>query len=160
MRATTRPRVKICCISNNEEARLAIEHGASALGLVSRMPSGPSDAQLSAQTRTLRIRQRRSFDFSIEFSTSPLRAAAILAQSDFHEVSRAGRPYRTASKKQGEHAATSGFPSARNASRIAKEAPGISLVQVMHAGSTGRRNTCAKFTRRSLKAQSFSRTLI
>jgi hypothetical protein len=28
------------------------------------------------------------------------------------------------------------------------------------AGSTGWRNTCAKFTRRSLKAQSFSRTLI
>ena len=35
------PRVKVCCISSLEEARLAIEHGASALGLVSQMPSGP-----------------------------------------------------------------------------------------------------------------------
>jgi phosphoribosylanthranilate isomerase len=35
------PRVKICCISSVEEARLAIHHGASAVGLVSRMPSGP-----------------------------------------------------------------------------------------------------------------------
>lgn len=34
-------RVKICCISSIEEARLAIAHGASALGLVSAMPSGP-----------------------------------------------------------------------------------------------------------------------
>lgn len=34
-------RVKICCISSVEEAALAVAHGASALGLVSRMPSGP-----------------------------------------------------------------------------------------------------------------------
>ncbi|MCB9762597.1 MAG: phosphoribosylanthranilate isomerase [Alphaproteobacteria bacterium] len=32
--------VKICCIQDIAEARLAIAHGASALGLVSRMPSG------------------------------------------------------------------------------------------------------------------------
>ncbi len=41
MKATSRPRVKICCIASIEEAWLAIEHGASALGLVSEMPSGP-----------------------------------------------------------------------------------------------------------------------
>ena len=35
------PRVKICCISSENEARLAIEYGASAIGLVARMPSGP-----------------------------------------------------------------------------------------------------------------------
>jgi phosphoribosylanthranilate isomerase len=35
------PRVKICCIASAEEARMAIRHGASALGLVSAMPSGP-----------------------------------------------------------------------------------------------------------------------
>lgn len=35
------PRVKICCIASVEEAWLAIEHGASAVGLVSAMPSGP-----------------------------------------------------------------------------------------------------------------------
>ena len=34
------PRVKICCISSPEEARLAIAHGAAALGLVSAMPFG------------------------------------------------------------------------------------------------------------------------
>lgn len=35
------PKVKICCISSVEEANLAIQYGASALGLVSAMPSGP-----------------------------------------------------------------------------------------------------------------------
>ncbi|HYM60166.1 MAG TPA: phosphoribosylanthranilate isomerase [Thermoanaerobaculia bacterium] len=34
-------RVKICCIASIDEARMAIAHGASALGLVSAMPSGP-----------------------------------------------------------------------------------------------------------------------
>ena len=34
-------RVKICCIGSVDEAWLAINHGASALGFVSRMPSGP-----------------------------------------------------------------------------------------------------------------------
>lgn len=36
-----KPRIKICCISSVEEAKLAIAHGASALGLVGPMPSGP-----------------------------------------------------------------------------------------------------------------------
>ncbi|MEN8194994.1 MAG: phosphoribosylanthranilate isomerase [Pseudomonadota bacterium] len=34
-------RVKICCISSVAEAALAVRHGASALGLVGHMPSGP-----------------------------------------------------------------------------------------------------------------------
>ncbi len=33
--------IKICCIASIKEARLAIGHGVSALGLVSAMPSGP-----------------------------------------------------------------------------------------------------------------------
>ncbi len=37
----TRPIVKICCISSQEEADLAIQAGAHILGLVSSMPSGP-----------------------------------------------------------------------------------------------------------------------
>jgi phosphoribosylanthranilate isomerase len=36
-----KPRVKICCITSIEEAHLAISSGASAIGLVGRMPSGP-----------------------------------------------------------------------------------------------------------------------
>lgn len=36
-----RTRVKVCCIVSALEARLAVECGASAIGLVSEMPSGP-----------------------------------------------------------------------------------------------------------------------
>jgi phosphoribosylanthranilate isomerase len=36
-----RTRVKICCISSVEEAKIAINAGADALGLVGPMPSGP-----------------------------------------------------------------------------------------------------------------------
>lgn len=49
--APFRTRVKICCISSLEEARLAVRAGADALGLVGRMPSGPGVVadQLAAQ---------------------------------------------------------------------------------------------------------------
>ena len=41
MRPTKVPRVKICCNESVSEAWLAIRYGASAIGLVSDMPSGP-----------------------------------------------------------------------------------------------------------------------
>jgi phosphoribosylanthranilate isomerase len=41
MQGTKKPRIKICCISSLEEAQQAIQFGASALGLVGKMPSGP-----------------------------------------------------------------------------------------------------------------------
>lgn len=48
------PRIKICCISSIGEARLAIKNGASAIGLVGHMPSGPgviSDALIAEIAR-------------------------------------------------------------------------------------------------------------
>lgn len=50
---TMRTRVKICCISSVNEARMAIASGADALGLVAAMPSGPGevdDATIRAVT--------------------------------------------------------------------------------------------------------------
>lgn len=51
MEKTDRPRVKVCCIASLEEAVLAVRYGASALGLVSAMPSGPGviDEELVAR---------------------------------------------------------------------------------------------------------------
>lgn len=49
-------RVKICCISSTEEAEIAIRYGASALGLVADMPSGPgiiSDNLISTIAKTV-----------------------------------------------------------------------------------------------------------
>jgi len=37
----TIPKIKICCINSVSEAKMAIHNGASAIGLVARMPSGP-----------------------------------------------------------------------------------------------------------------------
>lgn len=38
---THTPRIKIYCISNIGEAKIAIDNGANAIGLVASMPSGP-----------------------------------------------------------------------------------------------------------------------
>lgn len=56
MKPTRTPRVKICCIGSVDEAALAVECGASALGLVSHMPSGPgviSDALIAKIAATV-----------------------------------------------------------------------------------------------------------
>lgn len=50
------PKVKICCIGSPLEAKQAISYGASALGLVAKMPSGPgpiSDELISEIVRTI-----------------------------------------------------------------------------------------------------------
>ena len=41
MKPESNPRVKICCIASVEEMQMAVAYGASAVGLVSAMPSGP-----------------------------------------------------------------------------------------------------------------------
>lgn len=41
MKGTLKPRIKVCCMASIEEARMAVAHGAAAVGLVSAMPSGP-----------------------------------------------------------------------------------------------------------------------
>lgn len=51
-----KPRVKICCIANPQEAADAISFGASAIGLVGEMPSGPgpiSDSEIFAIAQTV-----------------------------------------------------------------------------------------------------------
>src|SRR5260221_9409299 len=51
-----RPRVKICCIANPQEAADVISFGASAIGLVGEMPSGPgpiSDEEIFAIAQTV-----------------------------------------------------------------------------------------------------------
>ena len=49
-------RVKICCIANEQEAADAIRYGASAIGLVGEMPSGPgpiSDEEIREIAKTV-----------------------------------------------------------------------------------------------------------
>ena len=76
MEGTLTPRVKICCISSIEEAQLATKHGASALGLVGNMPSGPgviSDDLIRV------IAQNTPPPIATFLLTSETNAAAIIA---------------------------------------------------------------------------------
>lgn len=66
-------RFKICCIQDEVEARLAVEHGASALGLVSKMPSGPgpiSIEQIATIVRSLRATNQIVDTFLLTCETS------------------------------------------------------------------------------------------
>lgn len=71
-------RLKVCCIASVAEARLALETGASALGLVSAMPSGPGvidDATAARIARAVRGDPVQTF-----LLTSRVSAAGIAAQ--------------------------------------------------------------------------------
>lgn len=71
------PRIKICCIASLDEARLAIKHGASALGLVSQMPSGPG---VISEDEIARIAVRVPPPIGTFLLTSQQDAQAIVAQ--------------------------------------------------------------------------------
>lgn len=108
------PRVKICCIGSVDEAALAVECGASALGLVSHMPSGPgviSDVLISKIAATVPP------SVGTFLLTSRQRVADIVEQQRF---------CRTNTIQICDHLAA-------GTHRDLKDAlPGISIVQVIH----------------------------
>ena len=114
MEPTKRPRVKICCIGNVEEAKLAIDYGASALGLVSEMPSGPGMVSegLIAQVASLVPPAVSSF-----LLTSKVDTLAIIAQQRRLGVSTIQICDRLQS---GTH------------DDLRQALPGIAIVQVLH----------------------------
>jgi len=77
MQPTARPRVKICCIASLDEAWTAIHHGASALGLVSAMPSGPG---VIAEDLIAEIAARVPPPIATFLLTSRQDTASIIAQ--------------------------------------------------------------------------------
>lgn len=108
------PRIKICCISSVEEARLAINYGASALGLVSAMPSGPGVIEDDL------IREIAS--------TVPPGVSTFLLTSkqDADEIINQQRYCRTNTIQICDHLLTGNYKHLR------RSMPGISLVQVIH----------------------------
>ncbi|HXY08256.1 MAG TPA: phosphoribosylanthranilate isomerase [Terriglobales bacterium] len=114
MQAISEPRVKICCIADLEEARLAIRYGASALGLVSRMPSGPGMIPESAIAE-------------IAAKVPPPIATFLLtSEQDVRTMVRQQRRCGTNTLqlcdrlREGSH------------SDLKRDLPGISIVQVIH----------------------------
>lgn len=108
------PIVKICCISSLEEAELAVDYGASALGLVSEMPSGPG---VISEERIAEIAGSVPPGIDTFLLTSLRTADEIVEQ---HRRCRTTTIQLVDTVEKGIH-------------RILKKAlPGVTLVQVIH----------------------------
>jgi phosphoribosylanthranilate isomerase len=113
-RVLNRPRVKICCIANAAEARMAVAYGASALGLVSEMPSGPG---VIAEVLILEIALRVPPPVATFLLTCKEDAASIIAQQHKCRVNTIQLCDRVA---------------AHTLDELRSALPGIRLVQVIH----------------------------
>ena len=109
-----RPRVKICCIASVEEMRAAVEHGASAVGLVSEMPSGPG---VIGEELIAEIAARVPPAVATFLLTCRQDAASIIAQQ---------RRCRTNTLQLCDRVPSEVYRELR------AELPGVSLVQVVH----------------------------
>lgn len=109
-----RVRVKICCIASIEEARLAIAHGADALGLIGPMPSGPGPIADDAIAEIAAIVPPPVATFLLSAETTP---EAIIAHA---------RRCRTNTLQLVERIETAHYGELRAA------LPAIRLVQVIH----------------------------
>ena len=107
-------RVKICCISSLEEARTAIAHGASALGLVSAMPSGPGPISEDL------IRE------IAEQVPPPIATFLLTSSQDADEIIAQQRRCRTNTLQLVDSLLTGSYQDLRRA------LPGIAIVQVIH----------------------------
>ena len=106
--------VKICCIADVAEARLAISAGASAIGLVSAMPSGPGPiseeliAEIAARV------------------PAPMESFLLTALRDAEVIADQHRRCGTTALQLVDHVTE---PELR---RLRKLVPGVRLVQVIH----------------------------
>ncbi len=114
MEPTPVPRVKICCIATVAEAWLAIRCGASALGLVSEMPSGPGVISEEAIAGIAAVVPPPIATFLL---TSRQSSEAIIAQ---HRRCRTDTLQLCDRLEPGAH------------ERLRAALPGIALVQVIH----------------------------
>ena len=107
-------RFKVCCIGGPEEASLAIRYGASALGLVSEMPSGPGVIPEDL------IRE-------IAASTPPAVSTFLLtARTDPAEIAEQHRRCPTTAIQLVDRVEGGAYEALRAA------LPGVRLVQVVH----------------------------
>jgi phosphoribosylanthranilate isomerase len=114
MKRLSRPRIKICCIADVREAQMAIEYGASALGLVSAMPSGPG---VISEEQIAQIAVRVPPGIATFLLTSRQDVEAIVEQQ---------RRCKTNTIQICDHLTNGSYRDLKRA------LPGISIVQVVH----------------------------
>jgi len=111
-----KPYVKICCIASRDEARLAMSLGASALGLVSAMPSGPgpiADLLIAEIAATV---------------PPPLATFLLTCRQDAESIIEQHALCRTSTLQLVDHVAPAELK------KLRVRLPGIRLVQVIHVG--------------------------
>ena len=108
------PRVKVCCISSLDEARTAIRLGASALGLVSSMLSGPGVID-EATIREIALQV-----------PPPIATFLLTASQDASEIIEQQRRCQTNTLQLVDQLTSGRYEDLRRA------LPGIALVQVIH----------------------------
>jgi phosphoribosylanthranilate isomerase len=107
-------RVKICCMASVDEAHTAIQLGATAIGLVSRMPSGPGPIEEDLIKRIVAAVPRATETFLLTCETS---ASSIVAQQ---RRTGANTLQLVDTVEAGAHRA------------IREELPDVNIVQVVH----------------------------
>ena len=107
-------RIKICCISSLDEANLAIRHGASAIGLVGSMPSGPG---ILSDDLIFSIAKQVPTTIEIFLLTSETSAEQIITH---HQKVKTNTIQIVDALQDGTYL------------EIKKALPGIKLVQVIH----------------------------
>lgn len=107
-------RFKVCCIAGVDEARLALAHGASALGLVSAMPSGPGVIDDATIREVAAWAPRDVRTFLLTSRTEPRAIATQVRAAGVNTVQIVD------ALAPGAHAT------------LRAELPGIRLVQVIH----------------------------
>lgn len=113
----SRARIKICCIASVEEAWLAINLGAAAIGLVSQMPSGPG---VIAEDAIREIASRVPPGVSTFLLTCKPTAAEIIDQQKRLRTNTIQICDRL---ERGDH------------EQLRRALPGVALVQVVHVGA-------------------------
>jgi phosphoribosylanthranilate isomerase len=114
MEAILNPRIKICCISSVDEAKLAIKYGASALGLVSKMPSGPG------------VIPDEDIVLIANIIPPPVAAFLLTSETEAKQIISQQKKIRTNTLQLVDKVGINVYNEIRN------ELPGISIVQVVH----------------------------
>ncbi len=110
-------RLKVCCIASVAEAELAVAHGATALGLVSAMPSGPGVVDDATIRQVAAWARGRARSFLLTSRTDPHAIAEQL------EALRPETVQLVDALPDGAH------------DTLRRLAPGVRLVQVIHVRS-------------------------
>lgn len=111
------PKVKICCITTVEEAKIAIDAGASALGLVSEMPSGPG---VISEEMILKI---------VETIPTDIKTFLLTSNQDTRSIIEQVKRCRTNTVQIVDRLLVGNY------SDIKSELPNIDIVQVLHVNN-------------------------